>query len=634
MKTRVSTPILPDYELGTVVDLFLDGLDPKRAVVARTRNPDGTWTPHSSGDVGERVRALALGLRTVGLERHDRVAILSHTRLEWAQADFGVVMAGLVSVPVYPVLPADQIRHVLSDSGARGIVLADQEQLEKVLEVLGDLPQLEKAWVIEPFEPPGGTVDLEVESFGDLAARGQAAEPELGDSYEAYARATRPEDLATLIYTSGTTGLPKGVMLSHGNFHSNAVLGGTVVPVGPGDTALALLPLAHVFERLVGNYAMWRLGVTLAYAESPMTVARDLGEVQPTVMAAVPRVFEKVLERAEAAAREGGGAKAGIFEWARRVGELKAERELAGSPPGPILSFQARIADRLVFSKLRARTGGNIRFFLSGGAPLPPAVARFFFAAGLPILEGYGLTETSPALTFNPVDAVRIGTVGRPIPGTEIRIAEDGEILARGPQIMQGYYNLPDATAEAIDAEGWFHTGDVGEIDDEEYLRITDRKKDLIITAYGKNIAPQPIENDVKRHPLVAEAVMIGDRRKFPIMIVVPDYDAARSLLEGGAEMTDDDLFSHAPLHVAMSRAVLERCADLAKYERPRDVLVLPGPFTIEGGELTPTLKVKRRVVVTRFADRIDELYEEAELEADAGAMPEAREGSEARFDP
>jgi long-chain acyl-CoA synthetase len=625
VRTETAGPTADGYSPGTLVDLFLAGLTPPRDVVARTRSPDGTWTSHSSSEFADRARAIALGFRAEGFEPGDRVAILSHTRLEWTHSDYGIVMARLVSVPVYPVLPPDQIQHILADSGARAVVLSDQEQLDKVVEIAGALPALEQIWVMDEFRSAGDAV--RVSRLDDLAAAGAAAAPEIVETYESYAHETAPGDLATLIYTSGTTGLPKGVMLSHENFHSNAVLAGDAIPVGPSDTALSLLPLAHVFERLAGNYALWRLGCTLAYAESPLTVARDLGEVKPTLMAAVPRVYEKVLERAEAAAREGGGAKQGIFEWARRVGELRVEREQAGRPIGAVLRFQARIADKLVFSKLRARTGGNIRFFVSGGAPLPAPVARFFFAAGLPVLEGYGLTETSPVLTFNRVDSFRIGTVGLPIANTEIRIAEDGEILARGPQIMQGYYNLPDATAEAIDAEGWFHTGDVGEIDDDGYLKITDRKKDLIITAYGKNIAPQSIENEVKRHPLVAEAVMIGDQRKFPIMIAVPDYDAARSLIEGASGMSDTDLQDHEPLRAAVTAAVAERCGDLARYERPREVLVLPGPFSIEGGELTPTLKVKRRVIVSRYADRIDEVYEEAEREADDEASRDGLDG-------
>lgn len=617
----VSAPLPPDYRAGTVVDLYLDGLTPPRDEAARTRNADGTWSPHSSDEVAERVREIALGLRSVGLVRGERVAILSHTRLEWALADFGIVMAGLTSVPVYPVLPSDQVRYVLADAGAKAIILADEEQLAKILSVRDELPALERVYVIDPIASQaeaGEGGSLAVASLDELMAAGRSAEAELGATYEPHARATRPDDLATLIYTSGTTGIPKGVMLSHGNFHANALMATSVLSMSRDDVALSLLPLAHVFERLAGHYSMWYMGVTIAYAESPMTAARDLGEVKPTVMAAVPRVYEKILERVEAVAREGGPAKVRIFAWARRVGELKAERELAGRPVGPVLGFQAAIADRLVFAKLRARMGGNIRYFISGGAPLSAPVAKFFLAAGLPVVEGYGLTETSPVLTFNPVDAVRIGTVGRPIPGTDLRIAEDGEILARGPQIMQGYLNRPEATAEAIDPDGWFHTGDIGEIDDDGYLRITDRKKDLIVTAYGKNIAPQPIEAEIKRHPLVAEAVMLGDRRKFPIVLVVADLEAVRRTMPELDAVSDDELVGEARLVSALEEAVAARTAHLARHQRPREILVLPRPFTIEGGELTPKLSVKRRVVSTRYADEIEALYERAEREAAA----------------
>ncbi len=628
MRTEISAPLLSGYEPGTLVNVYMDGLVPPRPVAARTRNEDGSWTSHSSEDIGGRVRSLALGLRDSGLEPGDRVAILSHTRLEWAEADYAIVMAGLVSVPVYPVLPGDQILYILADSAAKAIILSDQEQLDKVVEIAAEVPEVGLVVAMDPVTArPGSTHGFALTSTEELRQRGHGAEGELGGSYEAHARRVGPDDLATLIYTSGTTGAPKGVMLTHENLHSNAAMAGSILPVDSSDTILSLLPLAHVFERLGGHYTMWQKGVTIAYADSPMTVARDLGEVRPTLMAAVPRVYEKVLERAEAAAREAGGVKEGIFEWARSVGELKVTREQAGEPISAVLRLQAKIADKLVFSKLRERTGGNIRFFVSGGAPLPPSVGRFFFAAGLPIIEAYGLTETSPALTFNPVDRIRIGTVGLPIAGTEIRIAEDGEIFARGPQIMKGYLDLPEATAEAIDADGWFHTGDIGEIDDEGYLKITDRKKDLIITAYGKNIAPQPIENEVKRHALVAEAVMIGDKRKFPIMIVVPDYDAARSILPDAADTPDGDLFGHGALHAALSEAVASRCADLARHEQPREILVLEAPFTIEGGELTPTLKVKRQVIATRFADEIDALYDRAEQDARAASAGIATPG-------
>ena len=609
---QASTPLPEDYRPGTLPELFLDGLSRPRADALRTRGEDGVWTSISTDEVGRRARAIALGLRAKGFSKGDPISILARTRLEWALADWGIVMAGLPSVPVYPVLPAEQVLYVLADSGARAVFVEDQEQLDKIAEIEAELPALRLAVALEPVEPPAGST-LETMQLEALEAAGEAAPAELASTYASHALATRPEDLATLIYTSGTTGDPKGVMLTHGNFHSNVDFALRVFPIDSSDVALGLLPLAHVFERSVGHYIMWRAGVTVAYAESTNTVARDLGEVRPTFMAAVPRVFEKVLERAEEAARTAGGAKEKIFNWARAVGERRATAELEGRSPGPALGLQAAIADRLVFSKLRARTGGRVRYFASGGAPLPPAVGLFFFGAGLPVVEGYGLTETSPVLTFNPVDAIRLGTVGKPIPGTEIRIAGDGEILARGPQVMAGYFNRPEATAEAIDDDGWFHTGDVGEIDADGYLRITDRKKDLLITAYGKNIAPQPIESAIKRHPLVAEVVMLGDRRKFPIVVIVPEYAVLRAQLHGVEEAADADLASDPQTRRLIEQAVRASCADCAHYEKPRDVLIVPGPFTVEGGELTPTLKVKRRVIQTRFADAIDALYERAE---------------------
>lgn len=609
---RSSNPLPKNYRPGTLVDLFLQGLSHPRPVAARTRNGDGVWTSTSTDEIGRSARALALSLRGERFARGDRVAILSNTRLEWALADWGIIMAGLASVPVYPVLPADQVRYVLADSRARAVFVENQEQLDKVISIARHLPDLRLAIALDPVSGPdeSGLPTLQLSS---LLRAGDDAPAELDSTYESYAKKTRPGDLATLIYTAGTTGDPKGVMLTHANFHANAVLAASVFPLGHDDVALAILPLAHVFERTVGHYIMWKSGVTVAYAESPSTAARDMGEVSPTVMAAVPRVFEKVLEKAEAAAREAGGAKAKIFEWARRVGELRAERELARKRPGLALGLQAAVADRLVFSKLRARVGGRVRYFVSGGAPLTAAVGRFFFAARLPIIEGYGLTETSPVLTFNPVDAVRLGTVGRPIPGTEIKIAEDGEILARGPQIMSGYFDKPEATAEVIDDDGWFLTGDIGSIDADGYLTITDRKKDILVTAYGKNIAPQPIEAEIKGHPLIAEAVMLGDRQKFPIVIVVPDFSALRAELHGVTEAADADLLGDPGALERLERAVKERCAGFAHHEQPREVLAVVGPFTVEGGELTPKLSVKRRVIEAKYRDQIAAIYERAE---------------------
>lgn len=607
-----SSPLPEEYRPGTLVDLFLDGLSRPRSDAVRTRSADGTWASISVDEIGAKVRAIALALRGESFMRGDRVAILSHNRIEWTVTDWSIIMSGLVSVPVYPVLPAEQIRYILADSGAKAVFVENQDQLDKVLSIAPTLPDLRLVIAFDPITPPIEPTPpaLELSTF---IHRGHEVGDEVAISYEHFAQETQPEDLATLIYTSGTTGDPKGVMLTHANFHANAILTTRIIPLTQNDVALALLPLAHVFERTVGHYIMWTAGVTVAYAESTETVGRDMVEVSPTIMAAVPRVFEKVIERAEDAARRGGVVKSRIFDWARRVGELRATHELAGQSLKFGLKLQAAIADRLVFSKLRARTGGKIRFFASGGAPLPPVVGLFFFAAKLPIVEGYGLTETSPVLTFNPVDSIRIGSVGRVIPGTDIRIAEDGEILTRGPQIMAGYFNKPDATAEAIDSDGWFHTGDVGVLDDDGYLAITDRKKNLIITAYGKNIAPQAVEAEIKRDPLVAEAVMLGDKRKFPIVIIVPDLSVLRTKLDDMEDVADAALVSDDRVVGLLKQVVQDRCSPFAHYERPREVLPVAGPFTIEGGELTPTLKVKRRVITARYAAEIEAMYERAE---------------------
>jgi len=604
-RREASTPGRPDP--GTLVELFLDGLSSFRDREAkRWRDDDGRWRSVTHGEVGEAVRELALGLADLGVERGDRVALLSDTRMEWAIADFSLVMAGAISVPVYPTLPPGQVRYILADAGARVAYVEDQEQYDKLVEVHDELPEMVHAIAFEEVEPDEA---LPVTTLEALRERGRGVTGERADDYEELARRTEPDDLATFIYTSGTTGRPKGVMLTHDNFVSNVRASCRVLPIGGDDVALSWLPLAHVFERMSGHYLMWARGATVAYAVSRETIARDMGEVRPTVMTAVPRLYEKLVERTEAVAREAGGLKEKIFRWARDVGERRADRILAGEAVGPLLGLQYAVADRLVFRRLRERTGGRIRHFISGGAPLPPAVGRFLWGAGLSVLEGYGLTETSPVLCVNPADRPRLGTVGPPIPGTEIRIADDGEILA-----------LED---------GWLRTGDIGELDEDGYLSITDRKKEIIVTSTGKNIAPSPVENAIQRSRFVEYAVLVGDHRKFPIVVIQPAFEEVEKW--GGeqglgldAEETEA-LIGSAGVRELLGDAVREAVRDFDRHEQPGEVLLVPDRFGIESGELTPTDKVKRRVVVERYEDAIDRVYREADRAGEgAGGMVHA----------
>lgn len=542
----------------------------------------GIWRDMEYTDLERRVRHAALGLWELGVGAGERVAILSHNRPEWAIADFACLTARCADVPVYPTLPAQQVAYILKDSGSRAVFVEDREQFEKVAVERHGLPDLQHVILFD-----GPAEGANVHTFDDILRLGAEAE-EKYPRYRDEALSVPRDALATLIYTSGTTGSPKGVMLTHHNFCSNVLAGLQVLVIGPDDSCLSLLPLSHSFERMAGHYTMFHGGVTINYAESVEQVPANLLETRPSVVLSVPRLFEKIYARVLENALAGGALKRRIFFWARRHAEAWADKKLAKESIPVGLAAKKALADKLVFGKLVARTGGGIRFFVSGGAPLSPEIAKFFFAAGLPILEGYGLTETSPVISVNTLEDLRLGTVGKPIPGVEVRIADDGEILARGPNIMLGYFNKPDATREVIDAEGWFHTGDVGELDDDGFLKITDRKKDIIVTAGGKNIAPQPIENMVKTNPFVLNAVMIGDKRKFPSMIVVPDLDALKKWAEERKlEVPDPTTFLAMPDVVAkMEREVMGNLRDLASFEMPKKLVLIPEDFTIESGEI------------------------------------------------
>ena len=591
---------------GTLTQLFFDAAERYDRRDALQVKVNGAYQPISHRTVVERVRHVALGLQELGLTRGDRVAILSENRPEWAIADFGCLTAGLTDVPVYPTLPAEQVRYVIADSGARIVLASTAEQAAKVAAVRAELPAVTHVVTFAAEKPPG--VDL---TLAELERMGAAAEsPERLARYKAESRAAKPDDLATLIYTSGTTGAPKGVMLTHDNFYSNVAAAARSIPFGGRDVALSFLPLSHVFERMGGHYLMWHTGTSIAYAESVETVPIDMGLVKPTLMLSVPRLYEKMYARVLENAMAGGAAKQRIFFWARSVADRWADEKLAGRERGGVLALQYRIAQKLVFSKLKARTGGSLRYFVSGGAPLSPEINKFFYAAGLVILEGYGLTETSPVIAVNTPEAFRLGTVGRPVDGVEVRIAADGEILTRGPHVMRGYYNRPDDTAAIIDADGWLHTGDIGVLED-GFLRITDRKKDIIVTAGGKNIAPQPIEGRIKTNKFVSQAVMLGDKRPFPIVLVVPDLEQLETWAraEGLTWTTPGELVALPAVRAKMEREVLGQLGGLAGFETPKKIALLERDFTIDGGELTPKLSVKRKVVEERYRGVIEGLY-------------------------
>ena len=564
----------------------------------------GRWVDLGYRDLAERVRDLSVGLLELGLRRGDRVAILSENRPDWAVADYACLTARCADVPIYPTLPARQAEYILRDSGAVALMVSGAAQLEKVLGIRDRLPALRHIIVFDAATAAG------VLPFDQVLERGRAARDRHPD-WHASALAAAPDDLATLIYTSGTTGDPKGVMLSHGNIASNVTTCVELFSFTAEDECLSFLPLSHIFERMFGHYCMFHAGVVINYAESIDTVPANMLEIRPHLMASVPRLYEKIYARVLDSVRSSSPLRKRIFAWGREVGERWAEATIAGRPVPVGLRLQRALADRLVFAKLRGRTGGRIRFFISGGAPLSPDIARFFYAAGLPILEGYGLTETSPVMAVNTFRHHRLGTVGQAIPGVEIRIAPDGEIVTRGPNVMCGYFNKPEATAEAIDEEGWFHTGDIGLIDADGFLSITDRKKDLIVTAGGKNIAPQPIENLAKSSKFVSTAVMIGDRRPFPVMLVVPNAAQVKGWAEhkGLPDGDLEELLGHPDVRQKIEREVRMTLRDLAQFEMPKKLLLLAQDFSVEAGELTPTLKVRRRIVEERHRAAIEALY-------------------------
>jgi long-chain acyl-CoA synthetase len=564
------------------------------------------WINISAETFVERVRNVALGLAELGIKPGDRIALLSENRPEWSIADLAILSLGAINVPIYTTQAVDQIRYILTDSGARAIFVSNRKLFKHAQEALAGLDFLER--II--FFDASGYQDIErsttlesLEKAGQERARNKPA------AFAAYLNAIRPDDLATIIYTSGTTGEPKGVMLTHANFVSNvlSITGG--LPISSSDIALSVLPLSHIFER-TGFYIFCCAGVSVYYTASFDQVAENLREVRPTVMTAVPRLFEKVYQKIVKKGFSQKGWKRRVFVRSLEVGQRYAEAKDKGKLVGPALAFQQSMASRLVFSKWREGVGGRLRYFVSGGAPLSPALSYAFLAAGIPILQGYGATETC-IVSANRPDNNQVGSVGLPFKGIEVRIADDGEILLRGPNVMRGYYGHPEETASVLSNE-WFATGDVGHLDKEGHLYITDRKKDLFKLSNGKYVAPQQIESLLKQSEFVSQIVVVGAGRKQPAALIVPEWEAVRQALSDAGEKFPSERaalakFPGAIKVVQSDVALLTK--ELADYERIRRIALLSDEFTIDRGELTPTLKVKRRVIDEKFGDLIEELY-------------------------
>ncbi len=570
----------------------------------------GAYTNISASEVVATVEALAAALLVWRVQKLDRIGLLSENRPEWTYADLAILSAGAITVPIYGTLPAAQIEYIIKDSEMQILFVSTEAQLNKILEIRKNLPQLKKIVV---FDPPS-TLPENTFSLLSVLEEGKEGLKKNPTGVRDRAAQIQPDDVFSIIYTSGTTGEPKGVMLTHKNVISNVEAVCGLFTFRPSDCTLSFLPLSHIFERMAGYYTMLYAGCTIAYAENIESVAKNLGEARPTILISVPRVYEKFYQRVMDNVASEHGIKKKLASWALRVAAEYTEKKLSGKSVSAGLNLKYRIADKLVLSKVRGRLGGRLRVMLSGGAALPRQLGLFFYGLGLTILEGYGLTETSPVICVNLPDKFKFGTVGPPIPEVEVKIAEDGEILTRGPHVMKGYYKKQKATDEVITPDGWFRTGDIGEVDPDGLLRITDRKKDLIVTSGGKNIAPQFVENALKTSRYVTQIVVLGDKRKFACALIVPNMENVKKFAAANTIPEQEFLKSKTVLS-EIQRDLDEHSKDLAPFERVKKIALLDKEFTIESGELTPSLKIKRNVIEKRYKEIIDSLYNEAVAE-------------------
>ncbi|TEU04411.1 MAG: long-chain fatty acid--CoA ligase [Candidatus Aminicenantes bacterium] len=567
---------------------------------------EGRYVPISTQEFADRVKHFSLGMKDLDLGAGDKMIILSENRPEWIISDIANLCLGGVTVPIYTTLVPDQVKYIIDDSDAKIVLCSNPELWEKIKAAKSELSKVIHYISFDPGAPEWAL------SFEQVLEKGKKLDAENPGLFEKMASEVKPGDLATIIYTSGTTGLPKGVMLTHSNFVSNVTSSASLLPFSDKDTSMSLLPLSHSFERMV-TYCYIYKGCTIGYAEGFDTAAQNFLELKPHLMAVAPRVLEKFYSKVMDNVLASSSLKRKIFYWAMKVGKKYAQRKLEKQPVSGMLNFKRKIAHKLVFSKIIAKTGGRIRFFISGAAPLSKDIGEFFYAMGLVVMEGYGLTETSPVISVNTFDNVKFGSVGPPIPGVEVKIAEDGEIFAKGPNVMKGYYKMEEETKEVFEGE-WFKTGDIGHLDEEGRLVITDRKKDMIVTAGGKNVAPQPIENLLKINPYIENALTIGDRRKFISALIVPNFDKIEEYAKFNniPYETLGDLVKNEKILRFMEGEVDRATPNIANYEKVRKISLLERDFEIDKGEMTPTYKVKRNIVEEKYRSAIDAMYKES----------------------
>ena len=559
----------------------------------------GEWKGHSTKEVKKIVDELGLGFLKLGLKKDDKVAIISQNRVEWNFIDYGVQQLGVVSVPMYPTITEEDYRYIFQDAGVKVVFVSNEELYQKVSRAIEGISSIQAVYSFDHIS--GVKHWTEVQQLG---SNGNVAD------LEPYKAAVKPEDLLTLIYTSGTTGNPKGVMLTHNNIISNFTSCAPYMPVDHHHRSLSFLPLCHVYERML-NYLYAYCGVSIYYAESIDTISDNLKEVHPHIFVSVPRVLEKVYDKINAKGEELTGIKKALFFWAKNLG-LRYD---LSNDLGWWYNFQLNIANKLIFNKWREALGGEVRAVVSGGAALQPRLARIFWAARVPILEGYGLTETSPVIAVNrcEMEDTRVGTVGPLIDGVEVKFAEDGEILTRGPHVMKGYYNKPDLTKEVITSDGWFHTGDIGEFVEGRFLKITDRKKEMFKTSGGKYVAPQSMENKFKESRYIEQIMVLGDGRKFPSALIVPSFDSVKSwcAIKGIPYTTDEEMVKNPKVLEKFQREIEEYNEHFAKYEQVKKFALLLKLWSIEGGELTAKLSLKRKVILEKYKDQVEEMYKE-----------------------